>query len=139
MLANICKEVTTYEIRDEHVAIIKKNKAHLKLTNLKIKHQDITKGVTEKNVDVVTVDLPSPSIAIPQVEKALKSGGFLVIYTPTILQQAEFVNMLKENDKFITLKTIELINREWKVEGKAIRPKSGSSVHSGFISFARKL
>ena len=138
-LANICKEVTTYEIRKEHAEVIKKNKTLLNLKNLKIKNQDVYKGIKEKNVDVITVDLPSPWNVIETAEKALKPGGFLVVYTPNILQQADFVNTLKQNEHFLFLKTVELINREWKIENRIVRPKSHSSVHSGFITFARNL
>ena len=139
MLANLCKEVTTYEIKEEHVDIIKKNKQLLNLKNLKIKHQDACKGFKEKDVDLITVDIPSPWNIIAAAEKSLKIGGFFVVYTPTILQQADLVNTLANNEHFIILRTVELINREWKIEGRAVRPKSQSSVHSGFLTFSRKI
>lgn len=138
-LAAICKEVTTYEIKKEHCEIIRKNKEFLGLKNLKIKNADITKGIDEMDVDAVILDMPSPWNAIKQAEKALKQGGFLVIYSPTINMTADFVKVIKSSESFLIQKTIELIAREWKVEEESVRPKSQATVHSGFLTFVRKV
>jgi tRNA (adenine57-N1/adenine58-N1)-methyltransferase len=137
-LAHICKEVTTYEIRDDFLNIVKKNKEFLGLKNLKIKKKDIYKGIDEKDVDLVTLDLPSPWNAIQPAEKVLRVGGFLVSYSPTITQATDFVNEISKHGKFLYMMTIEVNERSWEIEGRKVRPKS-YVMHSGFISFARKI
>ena len=139
MLTHICKEVTTYDIRDDCLDIVKKNKEFLNLKNLKITKKDVYAGIDEKNVDLITLDLPSPWLAIKAAEIALKIGGFLVSYSPSITQAADFVNHLKNHEHFMHLKTIEIAERSWEIDGRKVRPQTKDIGHSGFISFARKL
>ena len=139
LLANICKEVITYEIREDFFKIVEQNKEFLELKNLKIKNKDIYKGIDEKNVDLITLDLPEPWEAIPSAKKALKTGGFLVSYSPTIPQVMDFVNKIGKEDSFQHIKTIELIMREWEVEERKVRPITTQTVHTGFLSFCRKI
>ena len=138
-LAKIAKEVITYEIRKDFIEIVKQNIELLNLNNLKIKNKNIYEGCDEKNMDVVTLDLPEPWKALENCSKALKPGGFLVSYSPTIPQIADFVNTLRKNENFVYLKTVEITQREWEVEDRKVRPKSQGLGHSGFLSFARKV
>ena len=138
-LANIAKEVTTYEIREDFIEIVKNNIKFLNLKNVKIKNKNVYDGIDEKNVDLVTLDLPEPWKALESAEKALKPGGFLVSYSPTIPQVMDFVNEVRKNDNFAYLKTSEIIEREWEVEERKVRPRSQAIGHSGFLSFVRKI
>ena len=138
-LANIVKEVTTYEVREDFVKIVDYNIKFLNLKNIKIKNKNIYDGIDENNVDLVVLDLPEPWKAINAVKKSLKVGGFLVSYSPTIPQTADFVNEINKDKDFVHVKTSEIIEREWEVEGRKIRPKSQQIGHSGFISFVRKI
>lgn len=138
-LAHICKEVTTYEIRDDFYEIVKENKEKLGLTNLKIKKKDIFRGIDEKDVDLITLDLPDPWNAIGVADKALRIGGFLVSYSPTIPPVMDFVNTVRKKGNFIHQRTIELIKREWEVEERKVRPITTQNVHTGFLSFFRKI
>lgn len=138
-LANIAKEVTTYEIREDFIEIVKKNIEFLKLKNVKIKNKDIYYGIDEKNVDVIVLDLPEPWNAIEAAKKALKVGGFLVSYSPTIPQTADFVNAVNKDKNFAHVKTSEIVEREWEIEGRKVRPKSQGIGHSGFVSFVRMI
>jgi len=136
-LANICKEVTTYDIRDDHIEIVKENKKRLNLNNLKIKKGDIRKKISEKNADLITLDLPDPWEALPSAKKALKIGGYLVSYSPTIPQIQDFVNKAKEDFNHII--TMEIIKREWEIDGRKVRPITTQNVHTGFLTFFRKI
>jgi tRNA (adenine57-N1/adenine58-N1)-methyltransferase len=138
MLANICKEVTTYEIRKDFAKIADQNKEFLNLKNLTVKNKDVYKGIAEKNLDLITLDLPEPWKIIEKAKKALKTGGFLVSYSPTIPQTMDFVNAVKKNQNLLHLKTVELIQREWEIEDRKVRPKTTQTVHTGFLSFVRK-
>ena len=138
-LASIAKEVITYEIREDFIEIVKSNVEFLGLTNIKIKNKDIYHEIDEKDIDVITLDVPEPWKAIGSCLKALKTSGFLVSYSPSIPQVADFVNIIRKNENFVYIKTVEITEREWEVEGRKVRPKSKGLGHSGFLSFARKV
>ena len=138
-LAHLCKEVVTYEIREDFIEIVKKNIEFLGLKNIKIKNKDVYSGIDEKDIDLVVLDLPEPWKAITNAKKALKVGGFLVSYSPSIPQTMDFVNEIHKNTNFVHVKTSEIIEREWEVEERKVRPKSRGIGHSGFISFCRRI
>lgn len=138
-LASVAKEVVTYEIRQDFIEIVKSNIEFLKLGNIKIKNKNIYNEIDDKDIDVAILDLPEPWNALENCAKALNPGGFLVSYSPSVPQVADFVNAVRKNERFIYLKTSEIIEREWEVEERRVRPKSKGIGHSGFISFARKL
>ncbi len=138
-LANIAKEVTTYEIREDFIEIARHNINFLNLKNIKIKNKDIYEGIDEKNIDVVVLDLPEPWKAIEPAKKALKAGGFLVSYSPSVPQMMDFVNAINKDENFAHVKTSEILEREWEIDGRKVRPRSQQIGHSGFISFARRI
>lgn len=138
-LASIAKEVITYEIRKDFIEIVKQNVVFLGLKNVKIKNKDIYKEADDKNIDTVILDLPEPWNALESCSQALKPGGFLVSYSPSVPQVADFADAVRKNESFVYLKTVEVIEREWEVEERRVRPKSKGLGHSGFLSFARKV
>lgn len=138
-LAHLVKEVVSYDIKKEHVQIARENVKRLGLKNIKIKNKNIYKEVNEKDADLFVLDVPEPWNAISSADKALKVGGYLVSYSPTIPQVMDFVNTIANNPKFIVTKTIEAIERKWDVYRRKVRPKSSGIGHSGFLTFARKI
>ena len=85
------------------------------------------------------MDLPEPWKALGSAEKALKAGGFLVSYSPSVPQVMDFVGKVRVNKNFAYLKTSEIIEREWEVEERKVRPRSQAIGHSGFVSFVRRI
>ena len=138
-LAGIAKEVATYEIREDFIEIVKSNMEFLGLKNIKIRNKNIYSEVDDENIDVAILDLPEPWNALESCSIALKFGGFLVSYSPSVPQVADFVNAVRKNEKFVYIKTSEITEREWEVEERKVRPKSRGLGHSGFLSFARKV
>lgn len=138
-LAAIAKEVTTYEIREDFIEIVRSNIGFLGLENVKVKNKDIYGEIDDKNMDIIILDLPEPWNAVENCSNALKIGGFLVSYSPSVPQVADFVNSVRKNESFVYLKTAEISEREWEVEERRVRPKSKGIGHSGFLSFARKI
>src|SRR3989338_2112460 len=88
-LANVCKEVTTYEINPEHVDVISKNIRLFGVTNVTLKQENVYKGITERNVDLITLDLPEPWQVIEHAAAALNVGGFMVVYLPNLTQVSQ--------------------------------------------------
>lgn len=138
-LGNIAKKVVTYEIRDDFAKIAEENVQQLGMKNIVVKQKDIYQGIDEKNVDVITLDLPEPWKAIDAAAMALKVGGFIVSYSPTVPQVSDFLAAAAKNKNLVHLKTIEIIEREWDFNDRVIRPKSQPIGHSGFLTFVRKI
>lgn len=138
-LANICKEVYCYEIRKDFIKTIKYNIGFVNLKNVKIKNKDVYKKIDEKDVDLITMDLPEAWKAIKNCEKSLKAGGFLVAYFPNILQLKRFFDEIEKNKNFSYLKAVEVIQREWDLKERVARPKFDGLGHTGFLIFARRI
>ncbi len=152
MLANIVKKVYSYELREDFFKIASENVKFLGLKNVilvnksiydKITEKDLKKGDKKndlpKEVDLVTLDLPEPWLAAENAAFLLKSGGFLVSYSPTTPQVSDFVEKVKKIGSLQYIKTVEIMVRDWEIEERKIRPKSAAIGHSGFISFVRKV
>jgi tRNA (adenine57-N1/adenine58-N1)-methyltransferase len=72
------------------------------------KLQDVTKGIKEKDLDAIILDIPTPWDAVKHAYKALKPGGYLCTYSPLTSQVENTVREIKKQ-KFIEVKTIEKI------------------------------
>ena len=137
-LANIAKEVTVYEINPEHYDILNKNKQLFNLPNITLKQDDIYNGIAEKELDLITLDLPEPWQVVKHAEKALKIGGFLVVYLPNLTQVQRFIEATNRS-KIVILETLELLERKWKIEEQILRPEFQMLGHTGFMIFGRRL
>ncbi len=113
-LANIAKKVFTYEIREDFAKVAAENVKFLQMKNVILKNKSIYDGIDEKDIDVVTLDLPEPWKAVEHAAKALKVGGFIVSYSPTTPQVSDFVAAALKNKSLVHMKTIEIIEREWE-------------------------
>ena len=87
--------------------------------------------------DRVVLDLPEPWQVVPHAERALRPGGILVAYTPSITQAAQTREALK--GKWIDARTIEVLHRGWHIEGQAVRPDHRMVAHTAFLTVARWL
>ena len=130
-------KVVTYERREEFADIAKKNFEKLELKNIKLRNKDILLGISEKNLDLVTLDFKDSWQAIPVAQKALKQNGFLVAYLPQATQVVKFVEELK-NSEFKLSRVLEVLEREWKIAGDIARPEHNMLGHTAFLVFARK-
>jgi tRNA (adenine57-N1/adenine58-N1)-methyltransferase len=139
-LANYIKpgKVVTYEKSKRFAKIAKENIKTSGLSKfIKLKQKDIKKSISEKNPDLITLDMKGTEKIIKHAYKALKSGGWLVVYSPHIEQVISVCKEIKKKN-FCDVKTIENIVREWQVE-KITRPKTLGLIHTGFLTFARKV
>ncbi len=147
-LALRAKKVVSYEVRKDFYDVALENKEMFEkvfdLKNLVLKNKSI-EDIQERNVDVIILDLPEPWLFIKKITPSLRIGGFLVTYLPTITQvmrlKQEVENMERNmvKNKLQHLKTTELIERDWFVDGRRVRPKNNILGHTAFISFYRRL
>jgi len=141
-IANLIRpdgKVYTYEIREEFQKIAKKNIERLGLSKyVEFKLKDITKGIDERNVDAVILDMATPWLVVEEAKKALKIGGRFVSFSPTINQVEKTVEAMKLAG-FINIKTIELIIRRYKVKLNETRPETIMIGHTGYITSGRKV
>jgi tRNA (adenine57-N1/adenine58-N1)-methyltransferase len=139
LLANYVRpgKIVTYEKSKRFAEIARRNIKSSGLKNIRLKEKDITKDIDEKNVDAVILDLQKSQKAINHAYKALRAGGWLVVYSPTIESLMTVLKPIRKKD-FCRVKTVENIVREWKT-GPTTRPRTMGLMHTGFLTFARKL
>jgi tRNA (adenine57-N1/adenine58-N1)-methyltransferase len=131
-------KVVTYEVDRKFAKSAKQNIIDSGLSRfVTMKRKDISKGISERNVDLVTLDMKNAEKVVKYVYKALAPGGYLAVYSPYI-EQVIKVTKEMERKGFFNIKTVENIVREWQVE-KYARPKTLGLMHTGFITFARKV
>lgn len=136
-LGNICKSVVTYERREEFAELARKNVERAGLKNVKVKVADVFGGISEKNVDLVTLDLAESERVVPHAYNALKAGGFVAGYLPHAEQASRFVREC-EKAGFKGIFTIEVIVREMLVREQGFRPENTGLTHTAYLVFARK-
>jgi len=138
-LARYVKKVYTFDINELNLEQVRKNMSYFGLKNIIVKKADAYEKIPIKNADLVVLDLPDAWKAIGPADNALKIGGLVVSYCPQITQAQVFVNELMERKNYIHIKSVEIVERDWKIEGQIVRPRSLSNIHSGFITVARKI
>ncbi len=138
-LAHVVKKVITHEVRKDFVENIKENFSELNLTNVELREKDVYEGFGEKDADLVTLDLPEPWKALSHAADALKVGGFMVSYSPSVPQVMDFIAEVRKDSRLLMIKTVEQIERLWEFEDRRVRPKSIEIGHSGFLTLVRKI
>ena len=137
-LARLCRHVYSYDLRVDFLKIAEYNVNYLGLDNVTLENGDITKRINEKDVDLVTLDLPNSEKALRNAKKALKPGGTVVGYLPHVEQVKTFVMKLNSLG-FIDVHTIEVIVRDYLVRKESgVRPTNTGLWHTAYLVFARK-
>jgi tRNA (adenine57-N1/adenine58-N1)-methyltransferase len=132
--------VTGYEIREDFAAGARANVTALlgPETPYRIEIRDVTEGIAETGLDRVLLDLPEPWRVLPHAAVALRPGGILLAYLPTINQTAQLRQALAEGP-FGLAETVEILRRTWHVESRSVRPDHRMVGHTGFLTTARRL
>jgi tRNA (adenine57-N1/adenine58-N1)-methyltransferase len=133
-------KVTGYEIRDDFLARAVENVHGFLGTDLPLDAhvRDVYAGIDERELDRVILDLPEPWRVVKHALDALRPGGILVAYLPTILQVGRLREELADAP-FGMVETLEVLQRGWHIEGQSIRPDHRMVAHTGFLTVARLL
>lgn len=129
-------KIVTYEENKNFYKIAKENIKITGLENISIKNKNVS-SLSEKNFDLALLDMQKASKVIKKIFSGLVVGGWIVAYSPTIEHLSSVIKVMRKL-KFSEIKTVENIVREWQVE-RTIRPKTVGLMHTGFITFCRKM
>jgi tRNA (adenine57-N1/adenine58-N1)-methyltransferase len=133
-------QVIGYELRADFVALAQANVSAWRgdlPPNLTLRQHDIYEGFVDTTVDRIVLDLPEPWRVVPHVPSALRSGGWLASYSPSILQASQFVEAVRATRQYVQIETLEVLIRGWHIQGLAVRPEHEMVGHTGFVSVAR--
>ncbi|MEO6628603.1 MAG: tRNA (adenine-N1)-methyltransferase [Aquihabitans sp.] len=134
--------ITGYELRADFAARAVKNVTTFGgaevLERYDVQERNCYDGIDERHLDRIVLDLPEPWEVVPHAEYALRPGGIIVAYTPTIIQAVQFRERLV-NSGFELAETIEVLHRGWNIDGTSVRPDHRMVAHTGFLSHARLL
>lgn len=134
--------VTGYELREDFAQRATANvKGFLGAEALERYHvevRDVYEGIGEKDLDRVLLDLPEPWRAVKHAAGALRPGGILVSYLPTVPQVMTLRETMNTSG-FAMAETVEIMQRSWHIEGQSARPDHRMVGHTGFLTAARLL
>jgi tRNA (adenine57-N1/adenine58-N1)-methyltransferase len=134
--------VVGYELREDFA---ERARANVELAlgpdqDYRIEIRDVTKGIDEVGLDRIVLDMPEPHLVVPAAAQALRPGGILLCYLPTINQTSLLRRHLDGPDMpFGQAETQEILRRTWHVEERSVRPDHRMVGHTGFLTTARRL
>lgn len=100
---------------------------------------DVLFSLEEGSVDRVVLDMLAPWENIKAAAHALIPGGVLVLYIATVTQMSRVIEDLRASESFTDPVAWETFQREWHVDGLAVRPEHRMVAHTGFLVTARRL
>lgn len=103
-----------------------------------IELRDVTQGIDERGLDRILLDMPEPWNVVHHAAIALRPGGILLAYLPTINQTAQLRQALRHS-AFGMEETVEILRRSWHIEARSVRPDHRMVAHTGFLTTARLL
>jgi tRNA (adenine57-N1/adenine58-N1)-methyltransferase len=132
--------VSGYERREDFCARARANVERFcgseALERYRTEVRDVYEGIDEVGLDRVVLDLPEPWQVVPHASPALRPGGILLAYTPSIVQVQRLRRAL-DDSPFDLHETVEILQRGWHVEGDAVRPNHRMVAHTGFLTVSR--
>jgi tRNA (adenine57-N1/adenine58-N1)-methyltransferase len=133
--------LVSYELREDFAELARKNVSRYfgAAPDWTIKLGDVAAELNETDIDRVILDLPEPWQVIERAWQALRPGGILLAYLPTVLQVKSLVDALRADRRFACLETSENLMRFWHFKGMSARPQHRMVAHTGFLTSARRL
>jgi len=135
-------DVTGYELREDFARRALRNVTGFLgeevLARYHVEIRDVYAGIGPQGLDRVLLDLPEPWRVVEHAAGALRPGGILLSYLPSIAQVMALRGPL-EGAGFAMAETVEVLSRSWHVEGQSVRPEHRMVAHTGFLTTARLL
>jgi tRNA (adenine57-N1/adenine58-N1)-methyltransferase len=135
-------DIVGYELREDFANRAKANVrsflGEAALDRYDVQLRDCYAGIDERDLDRVVLDLPEPWQVVPHAMEALRPGGILIAYLPSITQVAQLREAL-HSKQWTGTRSLEVLHRGWYVEGAAVRPDHRMVAHTGFLTVGRFL
>ncbi|MCY4164309.1 MAG: tRNA (adenine-N1)-methyltransferase [bacterium] len=135
-------EVVGYEIREDFAAQARQNVTDFMGTqaeqHYEVQVRDCYEGIQADCLDRIILDLAEPWHVVPHAVSALRSGGMLAAYTPSIMQ-AKHLREACSSKTWGQAQTTEILHRNWHIDKEAVRPEHRMIGHTGFITTVRRL
>jgi tRNA (adenine57-N1/adenine58-N1)-methyltransferase len=133
-------DVVGYELREDFANRARSNVAAAagEGATYRVELRDVYQGIDETGLDRIVLDLPEPWQVLAHATTAMRSGGIICAYLPTINQTAQFRAAL-EDSPFGMAETLEVLHRTWHIESRSVRPDHRMVGHTGFLTTARLL
>ncbi|MPZ88394.1 MAG: SAM-dependent methyltransferase [Nitriliruptorales bacterium] len=134
--------VTSFEIRDDHAGVAERNVAERfggHPAHWELQRDDVAVGLSGMLCDRLVLDLLDPAAVLKAAVQALRPGGILVAYTPTVPQVMRLREGLDADERWGLAQTVEALVRAWHVDGLAVRPDHRMVAHTAFLTTARRL
>jgi tRNA (adenine57-N1/adenine58-N1)-methyltransferase len=129
-----------YELREDFAERARANVTAMLGDDIdyRIEVRDVTEGIDERGLDRILLDMPEPWKVVPHAAEALRPGGIMLCYLPTINQTWQLRSAL-EGGGFGLAETVEILRRSWHIESRSVRPDHRMVAHTGFLTTARRL
>ncbi len=132
--------VHTLELKEENAQRAKRNVSrtgHDRYWSYTIGDAREAKPDIDWKADVLTMDMPDPWLAFPNLDPYLKSGGRICVYVPNANQVFDSVNALRDMG-YADIHSLENIQRGMDVHPGGVRPSFDTLGHTGYLVFGRK-
>jgi tRNA (adenine57-N1/adenine58-N1)-methyltransferase catalytic subunit len=132
--------LVTYEIREDFAEEARRNVARYEgdAANWTIRIRDASTGLDERDVDRIVIDVPDAVSVLGSASDALRDGGILVAFAPTILQVRDLHVAIADSAGLGLAETFEVLERRWHIDGACVRPDHRMVAHTGFITVVRR-
>lgn len=134
--------VVSIERRPEHLEVARRNVCAAfggQPPNWELLEGDAADHLPHIPCDRVVLDVLEPWTLLEPAAQALRPGGVLVVYTPTVPQVMRVREQLDGDGRWGLSRTFETLLRDWHVDGLAVRPDHRMVAHTAFLTTARRL
>jgi len=131
--------IYAYDLREDMLKCTGKNLQRVGLADrVDLKVREKMAPFSEKDVDAVVMDIPTPWQELEAAWEALCWGGYLACTVPTYDQLGELGVCLAKNS-FMSLEAMEIMCRPLRAERGRTRPEFKMIAHTQMIQFAAKI
>ena len=135
-------KLNSYERRADFAEVARKNVEWFiqgKHPGWNLSVGDLQDTIRDEPIDRAVLDMLAPWECVDAVANVLVAGGVLCCYVATATQLGKTMDTIRAHGEFTEPKASETTVRDWHAEGLAIRPGHGTTGHTGFLVFARRL
>ncbi|MBA3046393.1 MAG: methyltransferase domain-containing protein [Candidatus Thermoplasmatota archaeon] len=132
-------KVITYESNPKHARNAWGNIQMSGMDSIvEMREADASTCTDESMYDAVIMDMPEPWVILDAMTGALKTGGYICAYIPTMNQAETVIKAMREMG-YSETHVLENIQREIVVGSGGTRPSFEMLGHTGYLCFGRKI